>query len=84
VRNPISTVGTLVVLFIISSSLEKGKEWGGCGRTETGYAFTPEGLEAHFVGCVAQIVVFVWDAPYERRLERRAPFNYLLYLSRRE
>ena len=53
-------------------------------RTEAGDAFAPEGFEAHFVGCVAQIVIFVWDAPYECRLERCALFDYLLYFSGRE
>lgn len=53
-------------------------------RTEAGGAFAPQGFEAHFVGCVAQIVVLVWDAPYERRLERCALFDDLLNLGGRE
>jgi len=53
-------------------------------RTEAGNAFAPESFEAHFVGCVAKIVVFVWDAPYERRLESCALFDNLLDLGGRE
>ena len=45
------------------------------GRTEARDAFAPEGFEAHLVGCVAQIVIFVWDAPYECSLERCALFD---------
>jgi len=50
---------------------------GEDGRTEARDAFAPEGFEAHFVGRVAQIVVFVWDASYEGYLERRALFDDL-------
>ena len=49
-------------------------------RTQSRDAFASEGFQAHFVGCVAQIVIFVWDAPYECRLERCALFDDLLDL----
>jgi hypothetical protein len=52
------------------------------GRTEAHDAFASEGFEAHFVGCVAHKVIFVWDAPYECHLERCALFDDVLYLSR--
>lgn len=51
-------------------------------RTEARDAFASEGFEAHFVGCVAQKVVFVWDAPYEGRLERGALFDDVFDLGR--
>ena len=54
------------------------------GRTEARDAFASEGFEAHFVGCVAQKVVFVWDAPYECHLERGALFDDVLDLGGRE
>ena len=53
-------------------------------RTEAGGALAPEGFEAHFVGYIAQIIVFVWDAPYEGGLERCALFDDLLDLDGRE
>lgn len=60
--------------------IEKGH--GREGRTETRESFSTEGFEAHFVGCVAQIIIFIWDASYECGLERCALFDNVFDLGR--
>jgi hypothetical protein len=81
VRNLISTVATWVSLYVLLVIFILCEMWG---RTETRGAFASEGLKAHFVRDVTQIIILVWDSPDECHLECRALFEDVFDLGRRE